>query len=97
MRTLRLAKGKEMSHALCAGCQVLLFQVRGETWYSQDAILAGTSAPVLCPCDTRKVEDRMVKSGKEQMPHNRVMIGPSLQGLGESLVPLCFGKASLSL
>lgn len=50
--------------------------------------------------DTRQVEDRMLKSEKEQMPHNPVRAQqPSSQGVwvGVGLTSLCFGKPSLSL
>lgn len=43
---------------------------------------AGTSAPVLCLFDTKQVEDRMVKSEKEQMPHTKYMLNPSSQSVG---------------
>ena len=42
---------------------------------------SGTSVPVFCLFDTRQVEDRMVKSEKEQMPHRQYVLSPSSQGV----------------
>lgn len=59
---------------------------------------AGTSAPVLCLFDTRQVEDRMVKSEKEQMPHSQYVLSHLHRvWVGVGLTSLCFGKPSLSL
>ena len=42
---------------------------------------SGTSVPVFCLFDTRQVEDRMVKSEKEQMPHRQYVLSPSSLGV----------------
>lgn len=97
VRTLRLEKEKKISHAPCAGCRALLCQVRAEEVVQSGHHLGGGSLSMLCPSDTREGENRMVSSGKEQMPYSWCMLSPSLMSLGVSLMSLQFGKPSSSI